>query len=155
MIYLLALLIGVVAGLRTFTAPAAISLAAWSGKLVLVGTPFAFLASPWAAGILVLIAIGELIGDKLPSTPSRKVLVQFGARLVSGGFSGAVVGALGHLLVPGLVAGVLGAVLGTYVGAAVRAWLAGTIGRDVPAALIEDAVAIGGALVIVCAAGAV
>ena len=47
------------------------------------------------------------------------------------------------------VAGVVGAVIGTLGGAAVRAKLAQAFGRDLPAALIEDAVAIGGALAIV------
>jgi uncharacterized membrane protein len=152
MVYLLALLIGVVAGLRTMTAPATVSVAAFLGCISLAGTPLAFLASPWAAGILALLAIGELVGDKLPSTPSRKVPLQFGARLVTGGLSGAAIGATGGLLVPGLVAGILGAVLGTYAGAALRARLAAAFGRDLPAALIEDALAIVGAIVIVCAA---
>ena len=152
MTYLLALLIGAVAGLRTMTAPAAVSLAACFGAIALANTPLAFLASPWAAGILTLLALVELVGDKRPSTPSRKVPVQFGARLVTGGLSGAALGAAGGILVPGLVAGLLGAVLGTYAGSALRAALARSFGRDLPAALIEDAIAIGGAFAIMCAA---
>ena len=45
MSFLAALLIGVVAGLRAFTAPAAVSLAAYLGWLPVAGTPLAFLAS--------------------------------------------------------------------------------------------------------------
>ena len=52
---------------------------------------------------------------------------------------------------PGFDAGVVGAVIGTYGGAAVRARLATSFGRDLPAALIEDVAAVGGALLIVMA----
>ncbi len=40
-VYVLALLIGVIAGLRALTAPAAVSWAAWLGWLPLQGTPLA------------------------------------------------------------------------------------------------------------------
>ncbi|HYI48921.1 MAG TPA: DUF4126 family protein [Allosphingosinicella sp.] len=148
--YLLALLIGVVAGLRTMTAPAAICWAAFLGWFSLAGTPLAFMGSIWAVGAFTLLALLELVADQLPSTPSRKVPMQFGARLVTGGLSGAAIGAAHQMLVPGLVASIAGAVIGTYGGAALRAGLAKRFGRDLPAALVEDAIAIGGALLIVC-----
>lgn len=150
--YLLASLIGVIAGLRAMTAPAAIAWAAYlqCGGFTLAATPFAFLGSIWAAGLLTLLALFELVGDQLPSTPSRKVPLQFGTRLVMGGLAGAAIGAAHQMLVPGLVAGVIGAVIGTYGGAAIRTGLAKSFGRDLPAALIEDAIAIGGAVLIVC-----
>jgi len=149
MIYLFAILIGVVAGLRAMTAPAAVSGAAYLGWISLAGTPLAFMGSAWAAGIFLLLALVELVNDQRPSTPSRKVPVQFGARLVAGALAGAAIGATADMLVPGLIAGVVGAVLGTYGGAALRAGLARTFGRDLPAALIEDAAAILGAIAIV------
>ncbi len=149
MIYLLCVAIGIVAGLRAMTAPAAVSLAAWAGWFPLDGTPLAFLAAPWAAGLLTLLALVELFADTRPSTPSRKVPMQFGARLLTGALAGAAIGAAADLLVPGLVAGIVGAVLGTYGGAALRAALARMFGRDLPAALIEDAIAIVGAWLIV------
>jgi uncharacterized membrane protein len=151
MTYALALLIGMVAGLRAMTAPAALSLAAWLGWIDLGGTWLSFLASPWAAGILTLFALGELISDKLPSTPSRKVPVQFGARIVSGALAGAAVGAAHGLLAAGLLAGMAGAVAGTFGGAALRAGLAKGFGRDRPAALVEDGLAIAGAALILLA----
>lgn len=151
MIYLLAALIGVVAGLRAMTAPAAISIGAWLGWLSLGGTWLAWLASPWAAGLFTLAALGELVTDQLPSTPSRKVPVQFGTRLLSGALCGAAIGATANLLVPGLIAGILGAAIGTYGGAALRGRLAAAFGKDPPAAIIEDVIAIGGAALIVCA----
>ncbi len=154
MIYLLALLIGVVAGLRALTALAAVSIAAYLGWIGLDGSFLSFLASPWAAGILTLLALGELVNDQLPKTPSRKEAAPFGARLVSGAASGAALGVTAGMLTGGLVVGLVGAVLGTYGGYAARAWLAKGFGRDLPAALIEDVVAIGGAFLIVCAAAA-
>ena len=151
-LYLLAFLIGVVAGLRAMTAPAAVSWAAYLGWLHLAGTPLAFLGSIWAVSVLTLLALGELVTDQLPSTPSRKVPVQFGARIVTGALSGAGVGAAVGGLVGGLIAGVIGATVGTLGGAEVRGRLASAFRQDRPAAFIEDAVAIGGALLIVLAA---
>jgi uncharacterized membrane protein len=147
--YLLALGIGFVAGLRAMTAPAAIAWAAWLGWFSLAGTALAFMGSVWAVGIFSLLALGELVSDQLPATPSRKVPVQFVTRMLMGGLTGACVGAAFGMPVAGLACGVVGAVLGTYVGAAVRAALARAFGRDLPAALIEDLVAIGGALLLV------
>lgn len=150
-IYLLALLLGVVAGLRTFTAPAAASWAAHLGWLNLQGSWLALLGNIWACALLTVLALVELVVDQLPSTPSRTVPVQFGARIASGALCGAALGyAAGSLLI-GLVAGIVGAVIGTLVGRAFRARLAAAFGRDPPAAFIEDAVAIIGALLIVVA----
>ena len=152
MLYVLALLIGVVAGLRAMTAPAAVAWGAYLGWLPLSGTWAGFMGHWIAVAIFIVLALVELVGDQLPSTPSRKVPVQFGTRLVSGAFAGAVIGTAGGALIAGLVAGAIGAVIGTYGGAEVRAQLARTFGRDLPAALIEDAVAILLALWIVSAA---
>jgi uncharacterized membrane protein len=149
MIYVMAVAIGVIAGLRAMTAPAAVSWAAWLGWLPLGETPLAFLGSVWAVGILTLLALGELVADQLPSTPSRKVPIQFGTRIVAGALCGAAIGAPYNMLAGGILSGIIGAVIGTYVGAASRASLARSLGRDLPAALVEDFVAIAGALLIV------
>ena len=149
MLVLLAFLIGIVAGLRAFTAPAAVSLAAHYGHLSVGGTPLAFLGYRWTPWILLVLACGELVGDQLPATPSRKVPVQFGTRIVMGALAGGAIAGPGRLL-PGAAAGVLGAVAGTLGGAAVRAKLAAAFRNDRPAALIEDGIAIGGAWLLVC-----
>jgi uncharacterized membrane protein len=147
-VYLLALLLGVVAGLRAMTAPALASWATYLGWLDLSGTWLAFLGNVWARLILTIFAIVELITDQLPSTPSRTVPVQFGARIATGALSGAAVGASGGAIIGGLLAGIAGAIIGTLGGRAFRARLAQAFGADRPAALIEDAVAIGAALLI-------
>jgi len=148
---LLALLVGVVAGLRTMTAPTAVSWAARLGWLDLGGTWLAFLGYAWTPWIMSVLALVELVTDQLPSTPSRTMPMQFGARIVSGALAGAAIGAAGGAIVGGLVAGIVGAIIGTLGGRAVRAGLAAAFGNDRPAAFIEDAVAIGGALLIVIA----
>jgi uncharacterized membrane protein len=148
----LALLIGVVAGMRAMTAPAAVSWAARLGPLDLSGTWLAFLGAAWTPWILTAVAGAELISDQLPSTPSRTVPVQFGTRLVMGAICGAAITAAGGSMLPGAIAGAVGAVAGTLGGRAVRARLAARLGSDRPAALVEDALAIGGALVIMLAA---
>ncbi len=148
MAYVLALLIGIVAGLRTFTAPAMVCWVGHLGWLDLSGTWLAFLGNVWTRWILTVLALVELVVDQLPSTPSRTVPVQFGARIVTGALSGAAVGAGRGALAGGLVAGIVGVVLGTLGGHAFRARLAKTLGRDRPAAFIEDTVAIASALLI-------
>jgi len=149
MVFVFAFLIGVVAGLRAMMAPAAVAWAARLGWLRLEGTPLAFFGHWVTSSILTLLALVELVTDQLPKTPSRKVPPQFIARIVSGALCGAALGAGGDALVGGLVAGALGAVAGTLGGAEFRARLARAFGKDTPAALVEDAVAIGLALWIV------
>jgi len=150
-LYLFALLIGVVAGLRALTAPAAVAWGAHLGLIPLQGTPLAWLGGSIATWVFTALAVLELVGDQLPKTPSRKVPVQFGTRIASGAFSGAAIGMLGGAWIGGAIAGAVGAVIGTLGGADVRARLAKAFGKDLPAALIEDVVAVGGAALIVLA----
>ena len=147
--YGLALLIGIIAGLRTMTAPTAISWAAWSGRLALEGSWLAFLGYSWTPWIFMILALGEFVGDQLPSTPSRTVPMQFGARILSGAICCAAIGAPHHAMLGGLFAGMVGAVIGTLGGHAFRLRLAASFKRDPPAAFVEDAIAIGGAWLIV------
>jgi uncharacterized membrane protein len=150
MLYELALLAGIVAGSRTFIAPAAASWAAHSGRLLLDGSWLAFMGYAWTPWIFTALALVELVGDQLPWTPSRKSPPQFGARIPSGALSGATLGASGgSSWIVGLLAGAVGAVFGTHISADIRARMAKAFGRDRPAALIEDAGAIILGLVIV------
>jgi uncharacterized membrane protein len=146
--YLLALLIGIVAGLRAMTPPALVAWAAHLGWIDLSGSWLGFFANTWVRWILTLLAIVELVTDQLPSTPSRTMPIQFGARIATGALCGAALGTAGGAMLGGLVAGIVGAVIGTLGGRALRARLAAAFGSDRPAAIIEDAVAIGGALLI-------
>lgn len=147
----LALVIGIVAGLRSMMAPAAVSWAAALGWLPLAGEGLAFLGWRFTPWIFTLLALAELVTDQLPSTPSRKVPVQFGGRILSGGLAGAAIGTGAGSVWIGLALGVVGAVIGTLGGAAARARLAARFGRDRPAALIEDAIAFAGAVLVAAA----
>jgi uncharacterized membrane protein len=148
-LYIMALLIGVICGLRTFMGPAAVSWAARLGWLPVGDSWAAFMGYAYTPYVFSVLALVELVADQLPQTPSRKAPPSFGIRIVSGGFCGAVIGTAGGSLIGGLVAGVVGAVIGTLGGYEVRVRLAKAFGKDMPAAFIEDAVAIVGAYLIV------
>lgn len=132
-------------------APAAVSWAAAFGWLNLSTTPLAFLTSAYTPWVLSGLALGELVVDQLPSTPSRTVPMQFGARIVSGALSGGAIGASAGNLWLGVVAGVAGAVIGTLGGRALRGSLAARFKSDHPAAFIEDGLAIALAAVVIMA----
>jgi uncharacterized membrane protein len=149
-ILIFAFLIGIVAGLRALTAPTVVSWAAKLKVLSLGGSWLAFLGYAWTPWILTVAALGELVNDKLPGTPSRKIPPQFATRILMGGLSGAAIGTSAGSGVEGAVAGALGAVAGTLGGAEVRSRLVKAIGgKDLPIALLEDATAIGCGILIV------
>jgi uncharacterized membrane protein len=119
-----------------------VSWAASSQRLPLQGTWLSFLGYRFAPYITSALALGEIINDKLPKTPSRLVPPQFGARVVMGALTGTAIGLAHGQLAMGAVAGVVGSVAGTFAGAKGRALAAKTFGRDLPAALLEDVIAI-------------
>ncbi len=149
-IIVFAFLIGVVAGLRSMTAPAVVS---WAAKLAIlsIGDPWlAFFGFRWTAWILSIAALGELIGDKLPITPSRRTFVPFAGRMISGGLCGGTIGGSQGNLYLGVISGAAGAVAGTLGGYAARMRLVRISGgRDFPVAVIEDFLAIATAAAVV------
>src|SRR5439155_25956800 len=147
---ILAFLIGAIAGLRAMTPPTAVCWATRLGWLHVENTWLAFLGYTATPYIFTVAAIGELINDKLPKTPSRKEPMPFIARIVSGAMCGGAFGSQDDALMGGLVAGAVGAVAGTLGGYEFRARLVkATGGKDLPIALLEDAIAVGAALLIV------
>ena len=152
LVLLMALLIGVVAGLRSLTAPAVVAWAGFLGWINLHSTWASWVANIITVIILTVLAVGELVTDKLPKTPARTAVPSFTARIIMGGFSGAVIGAAWHYTFSSLGAGIIGAVLGTLGGYHARKALVAAIGgRDLPIALLEDAVAILGGFAILAA----
>jgi uncharacterized membrane protein len=139
-----ALVIGFVAGLRSLTAPAAISWAAHAGWLDLHDSPLSFMGSTAAVAILSILALAELVADKLPFTPNRTSPGPLLGRIVMGGLSGACLGvAAGHGVPLGAVLGGAGAVAGAFAGYQARRRLVKGLGaRDIVVALSEDLVAI-------------
>jgi uncharacterized membrane protein len=150
-VWLLAFLIGVVAGLRSLTAPAVLAWAAHHNWLNVHNTPLSFMASTAAMIIFVLLAVGELIADQLPSTPSRTAPPGLFARIVTGGLCGAGIAAAGtQSLVVGGILGIVGALIGTFGGYQARTQLVKALKvPDLVIATLEDVVAIGGGLFIV------
>lgn len=153
LILLMALLIGVVAGLRSLTAPAVVAWAAFIGWIDLHGTWASWVANIITVIVLTVLAVGELVNDKLPNTPARTAAPIFAARIITGGFAGAVLGAWPHWTFTALGSGVIGAVLGTLGGYQARKRLAAVAGKDLPIALLEDAVAIAGGFAILAMTG--
>jgi uncharacterized membrane protein len=154
MVFVFAALLGVVAGLRSMTAPAVAAWAARLGWIHLDATPLAFLAHPAAAYLLTALMIGELIADKLPKTPSRTTPGPFIARILTGAFAGAALTlGLGRSPWLGVCCGAAGAVVGTLGGYRARTRLVPALGVPASAiALGEDLVAVGGGFLVVCLA---
>ena len=132
------------------TAPAFVAWAARLGRLRLEGTLLSFLGLPVTAWVFTALALGELVADKLPSTPGRTRPGPFVARMVSGAMSGGAISAgAGGPLAVGAVLGGLGAVVGTLAGYDARIRLVPALKLpDAVVALVEDLVAVGGALLI-------
>lgn len=147
---ILVFLLGSVSGLRSLTAPAVVCWAAHFGWLHLAGTKLAFMDHPVTLFIFTLLAVIELVVDKLPKTPARTAPLGLTARLILGGLSGAAVAA-GSGISPymGGAAGSIGALAGAFAGYNLRRTL---VSRrhlpDFPVALTEDVIAIVGGVLI-------
>ncbi len=135
-------MLGIVTGMRTMTAVAAVCWAAWLTWLPETGWAVwtTYLVSAIAFSSL---AVGEYVGDALPNTPSRKAAGPALARVVFGGLVGALgAKAISEPLAGGILVGVAGALIGTWGGFAVRKWGAKKVGNDLPVALLESAFAL-------------
>jgi uncharacterized membrane protein len=150
-VLLFALGIGIVAGLRTMTAPAVVAWAAHLGWLNLTGSYFAFMGSKWAVVLFTIAAVGEFVGDQLPKTPARTTAGPLAARIVMGALTGACVAVSGGAsLMAGALLGALGALIGAFAGYRARVGLVRSLGvPDFAIAIPEDLVAIGLALLMV------
>ena len=148
---LLAFCVGVVAGLRSLTAPAVVAWAAHLGWMNLYASPLAFMGSAWAVGIVTLLALIELVTDQLPRTPARTTAVPLGARIVTGLLSGTCVAiAGGGSLLLGLLFGAAGGIAGAFGGYHARVGLVRRLHvPDFAIAIPEDLIAIGLGLLIV------
>jgi uncharacterized membrane protein len=134
MYLLLAFLLGVVSGLRTFTAPAVLWIMRHGGL--------------WAY-VLLAAAVFEYFYDVHPKAPPRTSTPSIVVRLVSGAFVGWWVAvATGVSPALGAIAGGIGAVLGAYGGLALRRRAIAAMGI-VASGLLEDIVAITVAVLIV------
>jgi uncharacterized membrane protein len=101
--------------------------------------------------ILTVLAVSELVADKLPKTPSRTAPLGLIARIVTGGITGACVAASGgQAAILGAVLGAVGGIVGCFGGYQARTRLVKALGKpDIYVALLEDLVAIAGCLWVV------
>ena len=145
MTYLFAAAIGFVAGLRSLTAPAAVSWAVHLGWLNLQGSPLVLMGSTAAVAIFTFLALAELVADKLPMTPNRTKPGPLMARIAMGGLCGAcLMVAAGQSLLAGAAAGGVGAVIGAFAGYEVRRRLVRDLkAKDILVAVLEDLLALG------------
>lgn len=150
LVLLLAVGIGIVAGLRSLTAPAVTCWMAHFHVLNLQDSHLRFMGSAIAVAIFTLLALAELINDKLPKTPSRTTAVPLTARILMGALSGAAFGVAGAAsIVIAVIAGIIGALIGTFGGYLLRTRTVKALhAPDFVIALLEDAVAIGGGLLL-------
>ena len=139
------------AGLRSLTAPAVVAWGAHLGWLNLHGSPLAFMGSITAVAIFSLLAIGELIADKLPTIPKRTAPAPLLARIITGGLCGACLLATAEKsLVAGAILGGTGGVIGAFLGYDIRRRLVNNLHiKDFVVAVCEDVVAVGLALFLV------
>jgi uncharacterized membrane protein len=134
--------IGVVAGMRSMTAPALLS---WAAKRRVVRIGDSALLS-FAVGQLsqkaINGAIAELVADKLPFVPERTRPGPLAWRAAMGAVSGAAVAsAMRNPAWEGAAAGVAGAMLGAFAGKYLRKRAARSI-PQLTAAVLEDALAL-------------
>ena len=150
MTLLLSFLIGVFAGLRSLTPPAMVAWAVHLGWLKL-DRPLALIGSIPAVAILSVLAVAELVADKLPNTPNRTSPLGLIVRILTGGITGACVSSGGgQSAAIGAVLGVIGGIAGAFGGYQARTRLVRALGcPDIYVALLEDLVAIGGSFWVV------
>jgi uncharacterized membrane protein len=144
----LAVGIGVVAGLRAFAAPAVLIWAAKRSLIRLGNSPFPKIISAKASKRITHLAVTELIADKLPFTPSRLKAGPLASRVVSGAVCGATIyGAVEQPLIEGAVLGGVGAIAGAFAGYYGRKRFSRG-GSNLRVAVLEDVLAIGGAVLL-------
>jgi uncharacterized membrane protein len=140
--------IGFFTGLRAMTPVAVLCWMTMLGRIPTAHGWMSFVANKISVGVFSLAALGELVGDKLPNTPSRTQLPGLGARIVFGALCAIILASSTDLSI--YLAGALGAVggiAGTYAGWFVRTRSVAALRcPDLPVALVEDAIAIAGSI---------
>jgi uncharacterized membrane protein len=146
----LAFAMGVIAGLRSFTAPAAVCWAAFLGWLHLAGSRLGFLGTIVAVYVSSIFALLELVLDKQRWIGARTKPGPLIDRIFMGAVSGAAFCiSTGQSITMGAISGALGALVGTYGGYEARRRASAKFKtQGMAVALVEDAIAIGGAWLI-------
>jgi uncharacterized membrane protein len=140
-VFLWYLLIGVSTGMRTLTATAVLCWCAWLVVLPQFGW------ARWSGNLIsvvvfTLMALGEYWGDTRPETPNRTVPGPLLARFAFAGLAGALAAnGIDQPVIGGILFALLGVLIGAFGGIRLRLWFGARLGRDLPAALSESALA--------------
>jgi uncharacterized membrane protein len=137
--------LGALADLRAFATPAILSRAAHRNLIPIRRSPTRLLRTSTARNLLALLALGELVGDKLPFTPRRLEWAALAFRAASGAICGSVISWSGSRGRREAKPAALGAVVG---GLAALAGAQRWGGSDPAIAVVEDMVAIAGSIAI-------
>lgn len=136
-------LLGITTGLRSMTALAVLCWFAWLRLLPQAGWAH-WAGSLAAVSLLTLAAVGEYVGDTLPQAPNRTAPLGLTARFVLGALTGALAArALFEPVAGGVIFASIGTAMGAFGGYHVRIFWSKTLGRDLPVALLESAIAVG------------
>src|ERR1700719_4531433 len=113
----LAFCLGIIAGLRALTAPAVVCWAAHLGWLNLQDSHLAWMGSTAAVAIFSILALAEIINDKLPATGSRLAPPSLVIRSITGALAGSGLAIAAHQsLLVGILLAIVGALAGLFVG---------------------------------------
>jgi uncharacterized membrane protein len=138
-------LLGCVTGLRSMSGPALVCWGIHLGWLTVAGSPLLFLGNPISLVVFTLLAVGELVGDKLPQIPNRIAPGPLVVRIVFGGMGGWVLAWSGHVsIVGGVALAAAGAVAGAFAGFYIRREITQRGVKDFPVAILEDLIAVAG-----------
>jgi uncharacterized membrane protein len=141
-LFLWYLLIGVSTGMRTLTATAVLCWCAWLTFIPQQGW------ARWSASLVsvivfTLMAIGEYWGDTRPTAPNRTAPPPLMARFAFAGLAGALAATgIDQPLLGGILFALFGVFIGAFGGIRLRLWASTRLGRDLPAALSESALAL-------------
>jgi uncharacterized membrane protein len=150
MAFLLMFLLGYVDGLRSLTPPALVCWAAHFGWLHFAGTRLAFINHRSTLIVFTMLAVGELVADKLPNTPARTAPLGLIARIALGGACGlGLATGAGISLSFSVLLGSMGAIVGAFAGYHSRHFIVFKAHvPDLAVAVGEDVMAIAGGLLI-------
>ena len=147
-------LIGLLTGLRSMTPIAVLCWMTMLGRVPAVHDSMhgwmSFVANRISVAVFSLAALAELVGDKLPNTPSRTQAPGLIARIVFGALCASILAATSeYSIIAGILLGAFGVLAGTFAGWFVRTRAVSALRcPDLPIALLEDAIAVGGSILV-------